>query len=225
VRHVPDSEGEEDREPINENGRGKSPFEQVLDMTKRALAPATFYLRQRSQEPEAHATNGKDPSYDYSAEEREFQAAQNQRFSTSRKVSATHKRNRLSTDNKAYRPSMSDLETDDDNIDDDGKKVRRRKKKKDLPGGPLTTLPVAGYDKKKKKKPRTSKGNTAEAEADDGSGSDDHASEQVSGLLPYRLTWHLCLVAVIGLPRICAPPFACIYTSQFRPTTSAWARR
>jgi SUN domain-containing protein 1/2 len=223
VRHVPDSEGEEDREPINENGRGKSPFEQVLDMTKRALAPATFYLRQRSQEPEAHATNGKDSSYNYSAEEREFQAAQ--KLSTSRRVSATHKRNRLSTDNKAYRPSMSDMETDDDNIDDDGKKVRRRKKKKDLPGGPLTTLPVAGYDKKKKKKPRTSKGNTAEAEVDDGSGSDEHASEQVSGLLPYILTRHLCLVAVIGLPRICAAPFAYICTSQFRPTTSAWARR
>ena len=177
VRHVPDSEGEE--EPHHQNGREKSPFDQMVDITKRALAPATFYLRQRSQEPDPRATtNGKDSSYDYSAEEREFASAQ--RSAASRRTTAAHKRNRISTDNKAYRPTASDLEDDDDDDIDDGKKGKKRKKKKDFTGGPLTTLPVAGYDKRKKKKSRGSKGNTADVNDDAGSGSDDHASDQVS---------------------------------------------
>ena len=183
VRHVPDSEGEEDTQPVN--GREKSPFEQVVDLTKRALAPATFYLLQR--EPEAPKTNGNESSYDYAAEEAEYQASQNQQ-PPSRRVNLTHKRNRMSTDNKAYRPSASDLEDDDEDFDDDGKKGRRRKKKKGPVGGPLTTLPVTNYDKKKKKKSRGSKGNTAEMDEDDESESEDNSGEQVSGCLIARQT-------------------------------------
>lgn len=193
VRHVPDSEGEEEGEreerpaAAARNERGKSPFEHVVDMTKRAFAPATFYLRQRSLEPSADggaATNGHNASYDYSAEEREFQSQ--------KPISATtphpHKKGRISLDNKAYRPSASDLDdsggSDDD---DDGRKVRRRKTKKREPhGGPLTTLPtVAGHDKKRRRKGRGSKGNamdigTGEEEEDStGLSEAEHISEQV----------------------------------------------
>jgi SUN domain-containing protein 1/2 len=186
IRHVPDSEGEEDADhPPARNERGKSPFEHVVDMTKRAFAPATFYLRQRSQEPSAEGAattnghNGQNASYDYSAEEREFQSQQP--TSSSR----AHKKGRMSLDNKAYRPSASDLDDSDDDGDDDGRKVRRRKSKKKEPhGGPLTTLPtVAGHEKKRRRKKRGSKGNALDMDEDDSTGlSDEHPSEQVSPL-------------------------------------------
>ncbi|KAJ7104067.1 hypothetical protein B0H15DRAFT_808309 [Mycena belliarum] len=172
IRHVPDSEGEEP-EP-EQNGRGKSPFEQVIGAARRAIinpaAAATYYVRQRSREPdEPVAVNG---SYDYSAEEREIQ-------NQSKRAGANHKRNRMSTDNKAYKPSTSDLENSDEEfIDDDGKQKRRKKKKKESTGGPLTTLPVAGYDKRKKKAKKGSKGHAGELE--EGSDSDSHATDKHS---------------------------------------------
>ena len=86
----------------------------------------------------------------------------------------------MSLDNKAYRPSASDLDDSDD--DDDERKVKKRKSKKQggPHGGPLTTLPtVAGHEKKRKKK-RGSKGNVLEMDEDDSTGlSDEHHSEQV----------------------------------------------
>lgn len=173
VSQVLGSEGEDEPRP-ELNGREKSPFEQVIGAAKRAIinapAAATYYVRQRSREPdEPVAVNG---SYDYSAEERDIQAQ-------SKRSSASHKRNRMSTDNKAYKPSTSDLdESDEDFIDEDGKKRRRKKKKKDATGGPLTTLPVAGYDKRKKKPKRGSKGNAAEVE--EGSDSDSPLADKVS---------------------------------------------
>ncbi|KAJ7707624.1 hypothetical protein B0H17DRAFT_1033293 [Mycena rosella] len=173
IRHVPDSEEEE---PAPEqNGRGKSPFDQVIGAAKRAIinapaAAATYYVRQRSREPdEPVAVNG---SYDYSAEERDIQ-------NQSKRAAANHKRNRMSTDNKAYKPSTSDLDnSDEDFTDEDGKTKRRKKKKKESVGGPLTTLPVAGYDKRKKKAKRGSKGNAGEAE--EGSDSDSHGTDKHS---------------------------------------------
>ncbi|KAJ6531881.1 hypothetical protein B0H19DRAFT_1189078 [Mycena capillaripes] len=173
VRHVPDSEGEEEPAP-EQNGRGKSPFDQVIGAAKRAIinapAAATYYVRQRSREPdEPVAVNG---SYDYSAEERDIQ-------NQSKRAAANHKRNRMSTDNKAYKPSTSDVESDEDFTDDDGKKQRRKKKKKKEPvGGPLTSLPVAGYDKRKKKPKKGSKGNAGEVE--EGTDSDSHATDKQS---------------------------------------------
>ncbi|PFH47955.1 hypothetical protein AMATHDRAFT_42594 [Amanita thiersii Skay4041] len=177
--HVPDSEGEGENDI---SGRAKSPFDQVIDVAKRALAPATFYLRQRSQEPEGTAApdkshestaNGKDASYDYSAEEREFQA---NRLSNRPPNSSgiTHRKNRMSTDNKAYKPSLSDNDNSEYSSEDDGKgRRRRRKKKKNEPlGGPLTTLPVMAADKKKKRK---SRGNRETG------GDDDEASDSDDG--------------------------------------------
>lgn len=194
IRHVPDSEGEE--EGVSLNGRAKSPFEQAVDFTKRALAPATFYLRQRSQEPQdtsseqqQNRSNGDSShSYDYSAEEREFQSNLSQAngngtqkpnsSASSRRVQATHRKNRMSTDNKAYRPSHSDLEVSDEDVSDDGKRRRRRKKKKEPIGGPLTTLPVTSYDKRRKK--RVGKGGAGEDAEESGSdeSSDDMVEEQ-----------------------------------------------
>ncbi|KAJ7650168.1 hypothetical protein FB45DRAFT_887148 [Roridomyces roridus] len=180
VSQVPVSEGED--EPPQFNGREKSPFEQVIGAAKRAIinapAAATYYVRQRSREPdEPVAVNG---SYDYSAEERDIQSQ-----SQSKRGSASHKRNRMSTDNKAYKPSNSDLdESDEDFTDDDGKKKRRKKKKRDSVGGPLTSLPVAGYDKRKKKPKKGVKGNAGEM--DEGSDSDSHEQSVPRGSLPPR---------------------------------------
>ncbi|KAF7374809.1 Spindle pole body-associated protein sad1 [Mycena sanguinolenta] len=178
IRNVPDSEGEEDHPP-GQNGRGKSPFDQVIGAAKRAIinAPAaaataaTYYVRQRSREPdEPVEVNG---SYDYSAEERDI-------LSQNKRAAANHKRNRMSTDNKAYKPSASDSESDEDFTDDDGKKKRRKKKKKELGGGPLTTLPVTSYDKRKKRAKKPSKGNAGEPEVEEGSESDSHATDKQS---------------------------------------------
>jgi len=190
--HASDSENEDNQESTerDRSARGKSPFEQVVDMSKRALTSATtYYMRPRSTEPAdmsvANTTvNGRDSSYDYASEEQEYQDMQKkqaatqrgqQEHSTSRKPAATHKRNRMSMDNKAYQPSHSDVEEESDgDMSDDGRR-RRKIKKRDLGGGPLTTLPVAGYDRRRKKKNSTSS-NALEGEQDDDSGS---GSDQV----------------------------------------------
>jgi len=182
IRQVPDSEGEEDSHNHNHNPpparveRGKSPLEHIVDMTRRALGPATIYLRQRSQEPSsasaAGGPNGHNASYDYSAEEREFQSQKPSSPSAAARTTAHHKKGRMSLDNKAYRPSASDLDDSDDD-DDDGKKTKRRKSKKHggPQGGPLTTLPtVAGHEKKRRRKSRGSKGNALDMDEDDSTG-------------------------------------------------------
>ena len=152
IRHVPDSEGEED-------GRGKSPFERVVDLGKQALSQVTFYVRRRSmsrdpEEPSTEQTpavngNGNESSYDYADEEESYQAAQNKRHSIAQR------RGRISVDNKAYKPPLSETESE---LSDDGK-TRRKKKKKRPTGGPLSTLPVLSADKAKKKKKKTHKKN------------------------------------------------------------------
>jgi SUN domain-containing protein 1/2 len=152
IRHVPDSEGEED-------GRGKSPFERVVDIGKQALSQATFYVRQRSMsrdpdEPSIEQTpavngNGNESSYDYADEEETYQATQNKRHNVAQR------RGRISVDNKAYKPPLSESESE---LSDDGK-TRRKKKKKGPTGGPLSTLPVLSADKAKKKKKKTQRKN------------------------------------------------------------------
>ena len=112
VHHV---EAEND---ADHGDRAKSPFDQIIDVAKRTLAPATFYLRQRSQEPDGSAeVNGQHSSYDYTAEERELQANR----STPNSISAHHK-NRMSTDNKAYKPSISDGEGSEEYSDNKGRR-------------------------------------------------------------------------------------------------------
>ena len=177
-----DIENEHSRE-MHPIGRAKSPFDHLADITKRAMAPAaTFLMRQRSQEPEdiqvgsRQATditlvmqNNNSTSYDYADEEEQFEQMQK----SAKRNAATHKRNRMSMDNKAYRPTVSDLEEEsDDEMGDDKKGRRRRKKKDSAGGGPLRTLPVAQYDKRKKKRGRNGR--------DDDSGSDVQDQELVS---------------------------------------------
>ena len=181
--NVPDSEAEEDR-----NTRAKSPFGDILDSAKRFLGPATFYLQQRQLDPgdpspedPQPSINGDDPSYDYAAEEREFQSQQVRRTNN---ATHTHRRNRMSTDNKAYKPSASDVEEEDDEFDDDGKGKRRKKKKKKDAVGLVNTLPSLTYDKRKKKKSKGGKGALADADESDGEGSesDDQTTDKV---------WHI----------------------------------
>lgn len=178
LQHVPDSEPEDEPTP-QLNGRGKSPFNSIIDVGSKALSAASYYVRQASREPE-NTSNGHEASYDYSAEEREFQAAQQ---NASRKATANHKRGRMSTDNKAYKPTGSDLEESDEDFEEDGK-TKRRKKKKEAVGGALTTLPVISQDKRRRKRKSNSKGNLAVAEEEEeGAESDDNATDTVSLVL------------------------------------------
>lgn len=185
LTYVSDSEPEgQHSQSIDNNARGKSPFEQVLDVSKRAINTATsFYLRQRSAEPadiSAATTNGKESSLDYEELDREYKELQRQRFQeeddpASRKIN----RSRISLDNKAYRPSVSDLEESDDQISDDGKKRRKKIKKKDLGPGTLTSLPVAGYDKRRRRK-KGSRGGEAQLDGAEDDQESSIDSEQVS---------------------------------------------
>ncbi|KAI0316056.1 hypothetical protein OF83DRAFT_1128946 [Amylostereum chailletii] len=188
LKFVPDSEEEDAREqPQTSRERGKSPFESVIDVAKRTA----FYLRPRSQEPEDRSNghvnvngngNGSshhhEASYDYANEERDFLAQDSPPGRpAARKANNVHKRNRMSQDAKAYRPSASDLEYSDEDLSDDGQKRRRKKgRKKDMTGGPLSTLPVTSYDKRRKK--RRSKADGGEEEEEEESGSEEKVSEQ-----------------------------------------------
>ncbi|TDL19907.1 hypothetical protein BD410DRAFT_751579 [Rickenella mellea] len=197
AQNASDAENDRSGDSVDANGRGKSPFEHLAEFTKRAaLAPTAYLMRQRSQEPEAPPSRqttdatlvgqgNNSSSYDYQEEEEEYQKSvkpSSKRAgapaSTSASAAAAHKRGRMSVDNKAYRPTMSDLESESEGEEDeDGSKRRRRKaKKKDGTGGPLTTLPVTQYDKRRRRKGRGSKG----GDEDEGSVSDEHASEQRS---------------------------------------------
>ena len=129
IRHVSNSEGEED-------GRAKSPFERVLGLGKQTLSQATFYVQQRSmsREPEelsleqnqspAINGNGNESSYDYADEESAYQVSQNKRHGVAQK------RGRIPIDNKAYKPPLSESDSE---LSDEGKingRTRRKKKKK-----------------------------------------------------------------------------------------------
>ncbi|KAI0694602.1 hypothetical protein BC835DRAFT_1415220 [Cytidiella melzeri] len=170
VRHVPDSEGEDEGASIH--SRGKSPFEQVVDMSKKLtqIAPTTFFLRRQSEEPEARpAVHDQSASYDYSAEEREFQASslQDKSNSMDQRGTIVRRRNRISVDAKAYKPTVSDMEESDGELEEDGKRTRRKKGKKGTAGGHLTSLPVVGYDKRRKGRKGTRE-NGAEEDGENG---------------------------------------------------------
>lgn len=199
LTHVSDSEGEDQPQlqslSVEHSVRAKSPLESVLDISRRALDSATsFYMRQRSTEPadnSAATTNGRESSYDYAPEEREYQELQRQIAEHTQEQSQeqeqqpaakknTHRRNRMSLDNKAYRPSQSDLEESDDNVSDDGRKRKKKAKKKDMGPGVLTSLPVAGYDKRRRRRKGTKLSATGEVVDDQGSssGSEERSSAQ-----------------------------------------------
>lgn len=184
LSHISDSEADERSQTPSlsvEIRRGKSPLESVLDISKRALDSATLYLRQRTPEladTSAGTTNGGNGSYDYASEEREYSQSFHRTLDLEQEQQhpgkkGAHRRNRMSVDNKAYRPTASDLEESDDDALDDGKKRKKKIKKKDLRGGPLTSLPVAGYDKRRKKKKGTRNADGGEVEEDDSSESEE----------------------------------------------------
>ena len=170
--------------------RAKSPFDHLADLTRRAMSPgaaASFLLRAPSREPDVlprtatrQATDATlvgqtSESYDYAAEEEEMQRmdkTSNHASSSTYKKPTRPPNNRISTDNQAYKPSESEYESDEDDM---GKKTRRRKKKKDSVGGPLTTLPVTQYDKRKKRKGRSGKGGEHEESGSDGESIEDQA--------------------------------------------------
>lgn len=184
VRYVPDSEGEDTGEASQgRQERAKTPLESVVDLAKRTA----FYLRQRSTEPDLGPSetsqNGhhNNESYDYEAEEREFQSQSAATKGRKTNNATLPKRGRISIDNKAYRPSQSDLEDSDDDISDDGKRRRRKSKKNMI--GPLTTLPVVGQEKRRRRK-RGSKADGGDEEGEErdeeDSGSDSRVSPQRS---------------------------------------------
>ncbi|KIK62963.1 hypothetical protein GYMLUDRAFT_41258 [Collybiopsis luxurians FD-317 M1] len=144
---VPDSEGESQGQL---NGREKSPFEQLTSLAQTAIQKTSYFVRERERDTEP---NG---SYDYSAEDREYQQYEKDNASAKR-AGITHRKNRISTDNKAYKPTQEELEeSSDDDVSDDGR--RRRKKKSGPSGGPLTTLPKVGPEKRRKKAKKGAKG-------------------------------------------------------------------
>ena len=141
--------------------RGKSPFEQVADTVRSFVNPVvSVHMKARSPEREQSMA-----SYDYASEEREYRNQQATPQQLQKKAPAP-KRTRISSDNKAYKPTASDLEQSDEDFFDGDRKKRRRKKRNDSVGGPLTTLPVAGYDKKRRRR-KNAKGEDIEEEEDD----------------------------------------------------------
>lgn len=184
VRYVPDSEGEDPGAASQgRQERAKTPLDSVIDIAKRTA----FYLRQRSTEPNispsgqgqnGHHDGNNEESYDYAGEEREFQALDASAKARRASNAAAHKRARISADNKAYRPTQSDLEQSDDEVSNDGKR-RRRKSKKNL-GGPLTTLPVIEQERRRRRRSRT-KGDGVEEGEDEEVDGEEEDEEEDSG--------------------------------------------
>jgi SUN domain-containing protein 1/2 len=196
VKFVPDSEAEGEVEATTPRGgqqqeRAKTPLESVIDIAKRTA----FYLRPRSTEPEQQSQNlnghhrNNDESYDYAAEERDFQTQASpaagvktrNKPSPSNPAAVHNKRSggRISLDNQAYRPTESDLErSDEDDISHDGKRRKRKGRKNMI--GPLTTLPVVGKDKKRRKRRSSTKadGGDQEGEEDRGEEEDDEDEDE-----------------------------------------------
>ncbi|KAF8501670.1 UNC-like C-terminal-domain-containing protein [Russula emetica] len=181
VRYVPDSEGEDTGAASQgRQERARTPLDSVIDIAKRTA----FYLRQRSTEPDispseqgqnGHHAGNNEESYDYAGEEREFQALG---ASAKARNASAHKRGRISADNKAYRPTQSDLEQSDEEISDGGK--RRRRKSKKNTGGPLTTLPVIDQERKRRRRSRTKVDGVEEGEDEEG-GEGEEDEEEDSG--------------------------------------------
>ncbi len=91
---------------------------------------------------------------------------------------ALHERGHISTDNKAYRPTQSDLEQSDDEVSEDGKRRRRKPKKNMI--GPLTTLPAIDQEKRRRRRSWTkADGAAGGEEEEEDSGSDHRVSPQV----------------------------------------------
>jgi len=159
-------------------------LESVIDLAKRTA----FYLRQRSTEPDVgspeqgqngHHDGNNDTSinesYDYAAEERDFQVQSASAKARKASNAALHKRGRISADNKAYRPTQSDLEQSDDEVAEEGKRRRRKARKNMI--GPLTTLPVIDQEKRRRRRSRTKADGVEEADEDEAEGGGEGEEE------------------------------------------------
>jgi SUN domain-containing protein 1/2 len=168
-------------------------LESVIDLAKRTA----FYLRQRSTEPDGgspeQGQNGhhdgnnntnNNESYDYAAEERDFQAQSASAKARKASNAALHKRGRISADNKAYRPTQSDLEQSDDEVTEEGKRRRRKARKNMI--GPLTTLPVIDQEKRRRRRSRTKADGVEEADEDEvgGGEGEEEDSDSDRGVSP-----------------------------------------
>lgn len=132
----------------------------------------------------------------------------------------------MSTDNKAYKPSASDVDEDEEFLDDE-KGKRRKKKKRKEPVGVVNTLPSLTYDKRKKRKGKESKGNVAGVEESEGEGSesDDQATDKVmctSALLFLSFSLYSSRLAVhasgsIDTSEFNPPIFATLSSAPVRP--------
>jgi len=175
---VPDSE---DEAPPTYT-RGKSPFEHVAETVRSFVNNPVVSIHMKPRSPEREQSMA---SYDYASEEREYRNEPATPQQSQKKPPAS-KRNRISSDNKAYKPTASDLEESDEDFVDGDRKRRRKKKRNDSVGGPLTTLPVAGYDKKRRRKKNAKGEYVEEEEEEDGSETDEQSkvSEHVRILVP-----------------------------------------
>ncbi|KAH9960804.1 hypothetical protein BC827DRAFT_1260619 [Russula dissimulans] len=160
-----------------------TPLDSVIDLAKRTA----FYLRQRSTEPDVgspgqqqqqgqngHHDGNNNESYDYAAEEREFQTQS--ASAKARKVAARN--SRVNADNQAYRPTASDLDQSDDEILDEGKRRRRKAKRSMI--GPLTTLPVIEQEKRRRRRSRTKADGGDAGEGDEGDAGEEDEDEDSS---------------------------------------------
>ncbi|THV07331.1 hypothetical protein K435DRAFT_772677 [Dendrothele bispora CBS 962.96] len=176
LKIVPDSEGEESQSmSMDRSARARSPLvDPVVDMAQRAYSKASFWVKEKaSSAPEPPNENG---SYDYAAEESAYQNEITESASAVKRNAAAHRKNRMSMDNKAYKPTQEEVEAedDDDDVSDGGRRRRRKAKKKEAPGGPLQSLPVVGAEKRRKK--RKGKGAAGGEEEDDREGDEEQAS-------------------------------------------------
>ncbi|KAH6913450.1 spindle pole body-associated protein sad1 [Coprinopsis sp. MPI-PUGE-AT-0042] len=159
LQQVPEGEGESE---VGPNGRATSPYQAVIDAAKRALAPAAYYVRERSQDPDqsgersqasvvgfltGNVSAGNDTTYNYEEEEQFVKDAMQGSKADKRK------RGRISVDNQAYKPEGEEEESSEE--EEDGK--RRRGKAK--PAARVTNLPSVADGKQTKKRRTKSKAN------------------------------------------------------------------
>ena len=178
---VPDSE---DEAPPPTYVRGKSPLEHVTETVRSFVKPAVASIHMKPRSPEREQSMA---SYDYASEEREYRNEPSTPQQPQKRAPAS-KRNRISSDNKAYKPTASDLEQSDEDFIDGDRRRRRKKKRNDSVGGPLTTLPVAGYDKKRRRR-KNAKGEYIEEE-EEGSDTDEQS----------KVSEHVCIHLILEIP-------------------------
>ncbi|KZS92329.1 hypothetical protein SISNIDRAFT_486379 [Sistotremastrum niveocremeum HHB9708] len=189
--HAPDSEPEDDGAEVDDKGRplrAPSPAVSISSAMARALSPAAFFVRQKSQPPEtgepivmptSKKPFSRDSSYDYAREQEHYSAMmaksrpkssssdQNAHSSIDTSLESTQskksttRRPRISKDNQAYKLEQ-DSEDDYSESDDEKKKRKKKGRKKDAPALRVTGLPVVEYTSRRRGRKGVSKATDAE---------------------------------------------------------------